>query len=123
MTLHNAKGLEFATVIMIGLEDGVFPHSRAIESGDLEEERRLAYVGITRAKRELYLTYARTRALFGSRDWNLRSRFIDEIPIELTDREEQGPRRPRGGGDLGRERHRGARAERAGRGLRASATT
>jgi DNA helicase-2/ATP-dependent DNA helicase PcrA len=91
MTLHNAKGLEFATVVMIGLEDGVFPHSRAIESGDLEEERRLAYVGITRAKRELYLTSARTRALFGSRDWNLRSRFVDEIPIELTDREEQGP--------------------------------
>ena len=91
MTLHNAKGLEFGTVFIIGMEDGVFPHSRAIEAGDLEEERRLAYVGITRAKRELYLTYARTRALFGNRDWNLRSRFIDEIPIELTDREEQGP--------------------------------
>jgi DNA helicase II / ATP-dependent DNA helicase PcrA len=91
MTLHNAKGLEFGTVFMIGMEDGVFPHSRSIEAGDLEEERRLAYVGITRAKRELYLTYARTRALFGNRDWNLRSRFIDEIPIELTDREEQGP--------------------------------
>jgi ATP-dependent DNA helicase UvrD/PcrA len=91
MTLHNAKGLEFDTVFIIGMEDGVFPHSRSIEAGDLEEERRLAYVGITRAKRELYLTYARTRALFGNRDWNLRSRFIDEIPIELTDREEQGP--------------------------------
>jgi DNA helicase-2/ATP-dependent DNA helicase PcrA len=91
MTLHNAKGLEFGTVFIIGMEDGVFPHSRAIEAGDLEEERRLAYVGITRAKRELYLSYARTRALFGNRDWNLRSRFVDEIPIELTDREEQGP--------------------------------
>jgi DNA helicase II / ATP-dependent DNA helicase PcrA len=91
MTLHNAKGLEFGTVFIIGMEDGVFPHSRSIEAGDLEEERRLAYVGITRAKQELYLTYARTRALFGNRDWNLRSRFIDEIPIELTDREEQGP--------------------------------
>jgi DNA helicase-2/ATP-dependent DNA helicase PcrA len=91
MTLHNAKGLEFGTVFIIGMEDGVFPHSRSIEAGDLEEERRLAYVGITRAKRELYLTYARTRALFGNRDWNLRSRFIDEIPIDLTDREEQGP--------------------------------
>jgi DNA helicase-2/ATP-dependent DNA helicase PcrA len=91
MTIHNAKGLEFGTVFMIGLEDGVFPHSRAIESGDLEEERRLAYVGITRAKRELYLIYARSRSLFGGRDWNLRSRFIDEIPIELTDRQEQGP--------------------------------
>ncbi len=91
MTLHNAKGLEFGTVFIIGMEDGVFPHARSIESGDLEEERRLAYVGITRAKRELYLTHARTRALFGNRDWNLRSRFIDEIPIDLTDREEQGP--------------------------------
>ena len=87
---------------MIGMEDGVFPHSRSIEAGDLEEERRLAYVGITRAKRELYLTYARTRALFGGRDWNLPSRFLDEIPAELTDREEQGPDRPRGGDDLGR---------------------
>jgi ATP-dependent DNA helicase UvrD/PcrA len=96
MTLHNAKGLEFGTVFIIGMEDGVFPHSRSIEAGDLEEERRLAYVGITRAKRELYLTYARTRALFGNRDWNLRSRFIDEIPIDLTDREEQGPTGPAG---------------------------
>jgi DNA helicase-2/ATP-dependent DNA helicase PcrA len=91
MTLHNAKGLEFDTVFIIGMEEQVFPHSRAVEAGDLEEERRLAYVGITRARRELYLTSARTRALFGNRDWNLRSRFIDEIPIELTDREEQGP--------------------------------
>ena len=88
MTLHNAKGLEFGIVFIIGLEDGVFPHMRSIESGDLEEERRLAYVGITRAKRELYLTHARTRLLFGGRDWNLRSRFIDEIPAELTDRDE-----------------------------------
>ncbi|MGH2844821.1 MAG: ATP-dependent helicase, partial [Thermoleophilaceae bacterium] len=91
MTLHNAKGLEFGVVFLIGLEDGVFPHSRSIESGDLEEERRLAYVGITRAKRELYLTYARTRALFGNRDWNLRSRFVDEIPVELTDRDVDAP--------------------------------
>ena len=94
MTLHNAKGLEFGTVFLIGLEDGVFPHSRSIESGDLEEERRLAYVGMTRAKRELYLTFARTRALFGSRDWNMRSRFVDEIPIELTDREPDAPTGP-----------------------------
>jgi DNA helicase II / ATP-dependent DNA helicase PcrA len=91
MTMHNAKGLEFGIVFIIGLEDGVFPHMRAIESGDLEEERRLAYVGITRAKRVLYLTHARTRALFGNRDWNLRSRFIDEIPVELTDRDEDAP--------------------------------
>ena len=94
MTLHNAKGLEFGTVFAIGLEDGVFPHIRAIEAGDVEEERRLAYVGLTRAKRELYLSYARTRALFGRRDWNLRSRFLDEIPIELTDRDEDEPTGP-----------------------------
>jgi DNA helicase II / ATP-dependent DNA helicase PcrA len=87
MTLHNAKGLEFPIVFMIGCEDGVFPHSRSIESGDLEEERRLCYVGMTRAKRELYLTYARERALYGARDWNLPSRFLDEIPEELTDLE------------------------------------
>jgi superfamily I DNA/RNA helicase len=88
MTLHNAKGLEFGIVFIIGLEDGVFPHMRSIESGDLEEERRLAYVGITRAKRQLYLTHARTRLLFGARDWNMRSRFVDEIPVEFTDRDE-----------------------------------
>src|SRR5688572_3700171 len=94
MTLHNAKGLEFGIVFIIGLEDGVFPHMRSIESGDLEEERRLAYVGITRAKRQLYLTHARTRLLFGARDWNMRSRFIDEIPSELTDAEEDAPTGP-----------------------------
>ena len=91
MTLHNAKGLEFDTVFIIGMEEQVFPHSRAVEAGDLEEERRLAYVGITRARRELYLSSARTRALFGNRDWNLRSRFIDEIPIEFTDFDENTP--------------------------------
>ena len=91
MTLHNAKGLEYPVVLIIGCEDGVFPHMRAIEAGDLEEERRLCYVGVTRAKRELYLSYARTRALFGSREWNLPSRFIGEIPAELTDREEEAP--------------------------------
>jgi DNA helicase-2/ATP-dependent DNA helicase PcrA len=94
MTLHNAKGLEFPVVFMIGCEEGVFPHSRAVESGDLEEERRLCYVGITRAKRELFVSYARMRALYGQRDWNLPSRFIDEIPADLTDREEQESRRP-----------------------------
>ena len=94
MTLHNAKGLEYGTVFILGLEDGVFPHMRSIEAGDLEEERRLAYVGITRAKRQLYLSHARTRALFGNRDWNLRSRFIDEIPIEFTDRDEEAPTGP-----------------------------
>jgi DNA helicase-2/ATP-dependent DNA helicase PcrA len=91
MTLHNAKGLEFPIVFMIGCEDGVFPHMRAIESGDLEEERRLCYVGITRAKRELYMTHARVRALYGAREWNVPSRFLSEIPDELVDREVQEP--------------------------------
>ena len=65
MTLHNAKGLEYPVVFLIGLEDGVFPHMRSIEEGDIEEERRLCYVGITRAREKLYMTYARTRSLYG----------------------------------------------------------
>jgi DNA helicase-2/ATP-dependent DNA helicase PcrA len=91
MTLHNAKGLEFPIVFMIGCEEGVFPHSRALDEGGLEEERRLCYVGITRAERDLYLCYARTRNVFGSRTWGAPSRFIGEIPKELTDREEERP--------------------------------
>ena len=86
MTLHNAKGLEYPTVFIAGCEDGVFPHSRAIEEGGLEEERRLFYVGVTRAMRSLYLTYARRRALFGAQSYGLRSRFLDEIPAELLHR-------------------------------------
>jgi DNA helicase-2/ATP-dependent DNA helicase PcrA len=85
MTLHTAKGLEFPIVFIIGCEEGVFPHSRALDEGGLEEERRLCYVGITRAQRDLYFCYARTRNVFGSRMYGLRSRFIDEIPVELTD--------------------------------------
>ncbi|MGB8880439.1 MAG: UvrD-helicase domain-containing protein [Solirubrobacteraceae bacterium] len=92
MTLHNAKGLEYPIVFMIGLEEGVFPHSRALDEGGLEEERRLCYVGITRAQRDLYLTYARTRNVFGARSFGAPSRFISEIPAELTDREQQQPR-------------------------------
>ena len=92
MTLHNAKGLEYPIVFMIGCEEGVFPHSRALDEGGLEEERRLCYVGITRAERDLYLTYARTRTVFGARSYGLRSRFITEIPVALTDHEEQAPR-------------------------------
>ena len=89
MTLHNAKGLEFPIVFMIGMEDGVFPHSRALDEGELEEERRLAYVGLTRAMRDLTLTYARRRNSFGNNSFGLRSRFIDEIPRELTDLEDK----------------------------------
>src|SRR5271165_2866241 len=92
MTLHNAKGLEYPTVFIAGCEDGVFPHSRAIDEGGLEEERRLFYVGVTRAERDLYLTSARTRTLFGARNYGIPSRFIGEIPAELTDREQQTPR-------------------------------
>src|SRR3954467_15931057 len=89
MTMHNAKGLEYPIVFMIGMEDGVFPHSRAMDEGTLEEERRLAYVGITRAMRDLTLTYARRRNSFGGAEsFGVRSRFIDEIPRELTDQPE-----------------------------------
>jgi DNA helicase II / ATP-dependent DNA helicase PcrA len=87
MTIHNAKGLEFPVVFLIGMEDGVFPHMRSIEAGDVEEERRLAYVGITRAKQKLYLTYARQRSLYGGSEWNLPSRFLDEIPADLAERQ------------------------------------
>ncbi|MFL5838039.1 MAG: UvrD-helicase domain-containing protein [Solirubrobacteraceae bacterium] len=91
MTLHNAKGLEYPIVFMIGMEEGVFPHSRALDEGGLEEERRLCYVGITRAQRDLYLTYARSRTVFGARHYGLRSRFLDEIPSDLTDEERAAP--------------------------------
>jgi superfamily I DNA/RNA helicase len=87
MTLHNAKGLEYPIVFMIGCEEGVFPHSRSLDEGTLEEERRLCYVGITRAMRDLYLTYARRRAVFGAASYGLPSRFLSEIPPDLTDRE------------------------------------
>ena len=87
MTLHSAKGLEFPTVFIIGLEEGIFPHSRTLlDSTQLEEERRLAYVGITRAEQRLYLSHAWSRSLHGSRQYNPPSRFLDEIPAELLDR-------------------------------------
>jgi len=98
MTLHNAKGLEYPIVFMIGCEEGVFPHSRALDEGSLEEERRLCYVGITRAMRDLTLTYARRRSLFGAESFGLRSRFLDELPAELTDeRSQDAGRRGRSG--------------------------
>ncbi|WAA11337.1 DNA helicase PcrA [Fervidibacillus albus] len=86
MTLHSAKGLEFPVVFIIGMEEGIFPHSRSLtEEGEMEEERRLAYVGITRAEQQLYLTNAELRTLFGRMSANEPSRFIDEIPSELID--------------------------------------
>ncbi len=91
MTLHNAKGLEYDTVFLLGCEDGAFPHMRALEEGGEEEERRLCYVGITRARRRLYVTWARERRLFGRAERNLPSRFIDELPAELTERHSSAP--------------------------------
>jgi DNA helicase-2/ATP-dependent DNA helicase PcrA len=75
---------------MIGCEEGVFPHMRSIEEGNLEEERRLCYVGVTRARKRLYMTYARRRSLHGARGYNLPSRFLAEIPEELVVRESTG---------------------------------
>ena len=86
MTVHNAKGLEYDTVFVVGCEDGSFPHMRALEEGGEEEERRLCYVAITRARQRLYMTWARERRLFGRAERNLPSRFIDELPVELTER-------------------------------------
>jgi ATP-dependent DNA helicase UvrD/PcrA len=98
MTLHSAKGLEFPVVFLIGLEDGVFPHLRSLTEPDqLEEERRLAYVGITRARRRLYLTHAWSRTLFGGTQYNPPSRFLDEIPAALV-RDVDGHRRASRGG-------------------------
>ena len=82
MTIHNAKGLEFRGVFLIGMEEGIFPHSRSIEDNEIEEERRLAYVGMTRAMEKLTLTHAMARALYGRRDYNLASRFLDELPAD-----------------------------------------
>jgi DNA helicase-2/ATP-dependent DNA helicase PcrA len=80
MTIHNAKGLEFQAVFLIGMEEGIFPHIRSIEEQGVEEERRLCYVGMTRARERLVLTHATSRSLWGSRTFNLPSRFIDELP-------------------------------------------
>jgi DNA helicase-2/ATP-dependent DNA helicase PcrA len=85
MTLHNAKGLEFDVVFMVGMEDGVFPHFRSMtDHAQLEEERRLAYVGITRARKRLYLLHAWSRSLYGGSNFNPPSRFLSEIPPELV---------------------------------------
>jgi ATP-dependent DNA helicase UvrD/PcrA len=94
MTLHNAKGLEYPIVFIAGCEEGVFPHSRALDEGSLEEERRLFYVGITRAMRQLYLTYARRRAVFGAQTFGMPSRFLDEIPSDLLEEPQQSSFRP-----------------------------
>ncbi len=91
MTLHNAKGLEYEAVFIVGCEDGAFPHMRALEEGGEEEERRLCYVGITRARQRLYMTWTRERRLFGRPQHNLPSRFVDELPAELAERHSNRP--------------------------------
>jgi DNA helicase-2/ATP-dependent DNA helicase PcrA len=94
MTLHTAKGLEFPAVFIVGLEDGVFPHMRSLgDPGELEEERRLAYVGITRAQDRLYLSSAWSRMLFGGSNYNPPSRFLTEIPDGLMDKAGKRARR------------------------------
>ena len=88
MTLHSAKGLEYPFVFLIGCEEGVFPHNRALlDPRELEEERRLAYVGITRAREKLHVSHAWQRMLFGQSQYNPPSRFLSEIPVELFDRQ------------------------------------
>jgi DNA helicase-2/ATP-dependent DNA helicase PcrA len=95
MTLHNAKGLEFPVIFIAGMEEGVFPHVRSLgDPADLEEERRLAYVGITRAQRRLYLTLATTRNLWGAPNYNSPSRFLGEIPQQLVTEAPERRRRP-----------------------------
>ena len=91
MTLHNAKGLEFRAVFMIGMEEGIFPHARSIEEQGIEEERRLCYVGMTRSQDRLVLTHTTARSLYGSRSYNLPSRFIDELPEAHVVRERLRP--------------------------------
>ncbi|MFA5774349.1 MAG: DNA helicase PcrA [Ilumatobacteraceae bacterium] len=88
MTIHAAKGLEFPVVFIVGMEEGIFPHNRALnDMTELEEERRLAYVGITRAKEQLMVSHAWSRNLYGSSQYNPPSRFLDEIPEDLVERE------------------------------------
>jgi len=95
MTLHTAKGLEFGTVFLTGFEEGIFPHERAMfDPSELQEERRLAYVGITRARQRLYLTRATVRTMWGAPKYNPASRFTDEIPEHLVDWRNLGAARP-----------------------------
>ena len=122
MTLHTAKGLEFPAVFIIGMEEGVFPHMRSLgEPAEMEEERRLCYVGITRARERLYLTHAWCRSLWGSTQYNPPSRFLKEIPEELTGQAAGGKtaRTGDGGGGIG-EGHRRDVVEAALRGRVAS---
>ena len=107
MTLHSAKGLEFPTVVLAGLEEGLFPHSRSREDeAEMEEERRLLYVGITRARKQLVITSAARRRVFGEYQNTEASRFIEEIPLDLVEQDipSQPVRRSLGEGGWGEYR-------------------
>lgn len=95
MTIHSAKGLEFPNVYIVGMEENIFPSGRSLNAEeDIEEERRLAYVAITRAKRNLYISHARQRMLYGTTNFNRPSRFIDELPSELLDQQYERTQQP-----------------------------
>ena len=116
MTLHSAKGLEYPIVFLVGLEDGIFPHMRTLtEPDELEEERRLAYVGITRAMERLHLSHAWSRTLFGGTQYNPPSRFLDEIPRDLVHEINGRRRASRGGSTYGASGRANQRGRRAGR--------
>ncbi len=105
MTVHNAKGLEFDVVVMTGMEEGIFPHMHADDPESLEEERRLCYVGMTRARERLVLTHAETRAIHGGREYRLPSRFLAEIPRDAVDAREGAPVREAFAGATQRTAH------------------
>ena len=114
MTMHAAKGLEFPVVFISGMEEGVFPHSRSLGSDtELEEERRLAYVGMTRAREELHLMHAHRRSMFGTPNFNRRSRFLEDIPDTLLDVQGEGTYTPVGMRQVYQERSGGYRVDEA----------
>lgn len=117
MTLHTAKGLEYPVVFLVGLEDGVFPHVRSLSDPDqLEEERRLCYVGFTRAQDRLYVSHADHRMLWGGASYNPPSRFLDDVPAELIEERRGGDRRNGSGWDLGASHGRAGGGGRGGAG-------